>query len=257
MIPYILPPLTGLHILVTRPAHQTEPLNSRLTSLGAQITALPALDIVAHDHALPSQPYDLLIFISSNAVRFGQPLLATQPQARIAAVGSHTAEALLATGQQIDIAPETASSSEALLNHPLLITPPKNILIVRGLGGRTLLQETLTARGSQVDVIEVYQRIPHQPDPQQLQHIQTQLEGGLIDLITLTSVEVVHAVQDLFGSHIAQRNIGLLAGSARIAQAAHALGWQGETILADSPEDGQLISALTRWHTRARSELVR
>lgn len=257
MIPYVLPPLTGLHILVTRPVHQTEPLNSRLTALGAQIATLPALDIIANDYAAPTQSYDLLIFISSNAVRFGHSLLEAQPQARIAAVGTRTTESLVAAGHSVDIAPEAASSSEALLHHPLLVNPPKHILIVRGVGGRTLLQEELTARGSQVDIVEVYRRTPHQPDPQQLQHIQAQLADGLIDLITLTSVEVVQAVHGLFGSLIAQRNIGLLAGSTRIAQAAHRLGWQGETILAESPEDEQLISALTRWHTRARNELLR
>jgi uroporphyrinogen-III synthase len=257
MIPYVLPPLTGLHILVTRPAHQTELLSQRLMALGAQITVLPALDIIANDFTSPTQPYDLLIFISSNAVHFGQALLATQPQARIAAVGQRTTDALLAAGQQVDITPEAAASSEALLQHPLLTNPPKRILIVRGVGGRELLQETLTQRGSQVDVVEVYRRIPHQPEPQHLHDIHAQLADNLIHLITLTSVEVVHAVQDLMGSLLTQRDIALLAGSARIAQAARALGWRGETILARSPEDEQLISALTRWHTRARSELLR
>ena len=49
----------------------------------------------------------------------------------------------------------------------------------------------------------------------------------------------------------------MLAGSSRIAQAARDLGWQGECVLADSPEESSLISSLTRWHTRARSELIR
>jgi uroporphyrinogen-III synthase len=257
MIPYVLPPLTGLHILVTRPAHQAESLNHRLSSLGAHITALPALDIIANDYTPPNQTYDLLIFISSNAVHLGQSILAAQPQARIAAVGKRTADALLAAGHQVDIAPEAAASSEVLLNHPLLMNPPKRILIVRGVGGRELLQETLTQRGSQVDVVEVYRRIPHQPEPQQLQLIQSQLADDLIDLITLTSVEVVHAVHNLLGSVMTQRDIPFLAGSTRIAQAAQALGWEGETILAHSPEDEQLISALTRWHTRARTDLLR
>jgi uroporphyrinogen-III synthase len=257
MIPYLIPPLSGLSILVTRPALQSASLNNRLIALGAQVTLLPVIEIISRECQLPGQRYDLLIFISSNAVHHGQAILAAQPQARIAAVGTSTAQALISSGHQVDVTPELAASSEALLNHPLLQTPPARVLIVRGTGGRELLRDTLIARGSQVDVLEVYQRAPVQPETAQLNLIQQQMNDGLIDIVTLTSVEIVHAMHGLMGNCLIAGHAGMLAGSSRIAQAARDLGWQGECVLADSPEESSLITSLTRWHTRARSELIR
>lgn len=257
MIPYLIPPLSGLSILVTRPALQTAPLNNRLIALGAQVKQLPVIEIMPREFLPPEKSYDLLIFISSNAVQHGQTILADQPQARIAAVGTSTAQALISSGHQVDVTPELAASSEALLNHPLLQAPPARVLIVRGTGGRELLRDTLIARGSQVDVLEVYQRVPVQPEPAHLNLIQQQMNEGLIDIVTLTSVEIVHALHGLIGNSLIAGHAGMLAGSSRIAQAARELGWHGECVLADSPEESALIASLTRWHTRARSELIR
>ncbi len=257
MIPYPLPPLTGLSILVTRPAMQAGSLHAQLVRLGAQVTLFPALEIQPHPFDLPTLRYDLLIFISSNAVQHGLTLLNDQNQARIAAVGTSTAQALIDAGHAVDISPEAAANSEALLQHPLLRNPPNKVLIIKGTGGRELLRETLIARGSQVDVLEVYRRIPSQPHQDLLEEVQRLLENNLIDLITLTSTEMVYALDRLIGTVIAKRNIGLLTGSIRIAQVAREAGWQGECIVADSPEETQLIRSLTRWHTRARTELLR
>jgi uroporphyrinogen-III synthase len=254
MIPLLIPPLTGLQVLVTRPASQATGLIHRLEKLGAQTLALPMLELVAHDHVLPASQYDLLIFISSNAVHFGQAVLAAQPQARLAAVGASTAQTLLDAGHQVDVTPESATSSEALLAHPLLQKPPAKVLIVRGVGGRELLRDTLIKRGSQVEVLEVYRRVPAQPDAQQLQALNTHILDGMLDVITLTSVEIAQALHHLLEPAIRDRaqHIAVLAGSSRIAQAARELGWLGERIIATSPEDEALVTALARWHTRAR-----
>jgi uroporphyrinogen-III synthase len=255
MIPYLVPALSGLQILVTRPALQAEPLCQRITHLGGDVLRLPVLTIEARAVAAPSEQYDLLIFISTNAVQHGHAVLTAQSQARIAAVGAATASALQTLGHQIDITPEHAFNSETLLAHPLLQTPPAKILLVRGSGGRELLRDTLIARGSQVDVIEVYQRIAVSPSPQQYQALQTQLRNEQLDIISITSVEILQALNALLDEELralAQR-CTLLTGSARITEAARAAGWRGEHIIADSPEDSALISALTRWHTRARS----
>ncbi|MGD9842706.1 MAG: uroporphyrinogen-III synthase [Steroidobacteraceae bacterium] len=257
MIPYLVPPLQGLSILVTRPALQSDALNTRFVSLGAQVMCLPAIDIASCNFQLPTTHYDLLIFISSNAVRFSRAVLVAHAQARIAAVGTSTAQALIDAGYQVDITPQLAANSETLLSHPLLQTPPAKILIVRGIGGRELLRNTLIERGSEVDVLEVYRRQPSQPDPAQLQAIQFQLQSDALTVITLTSVAIVQSLHTLLGTAITAPQVILLAGSTRIARAAQQLGWQGEIVLAYSPEDVSLVAALTRWHTRARNELIR
>jgi uroporphyrinogen-III synthase len=260
MIPLLIPPLTGLQILVTRPALQAESLCQRIEALGGAVLRLPTLSIEPREVVVPDTKYDLLIFISSNAVQHGQVILKAQPQARIAAVGSATAHALQALGHSIDVAPEQAASSEALLAHPLLLNPPPNVLIVRGNGGRELLRDTLVARGSKVDVVEAYQRVAAQPDVQQLAALKLQLHADALDVISVTSVDILQALDAMLDAdtrQLAHHTRVLLAGSARIASAARAVGWQGECVIASSPEDTALISALVRWHTRARSELLR
>lgn len=259
MIPLLIPPLTGLQVLVTRPALQAEGLCQRIVNLGGSAVRLPALTIQATAVVPPAASYDLLIFISSNAVQHGQALLRTQPQARIAAVGPSTAHALQTLGHAVDVAPEQAANSEALLAHPLLQTPPARVLIVRGAGGRELLRDTLSARGSQVDVAEVYARVVADPDPGQYQAVKTGLLSGEIDVISVTSIDILQALDAMLDAEartLAHACV-LLAGSARIAAAARQSNWHGEYIIAGSPEDAALMSALTRWHTRARSELLR
>lgn len=255
MIPYQVPALTGLQVLVTRPALQADPLCQRLMQLGGGVLRFPAINIEARAAELPTLTYDLLIFISTNAVQHGQAVLAAQPQARIAAVGAATTQALQALGHDIDITPEHAANSETLLAHPLLQTPPANILIVRGSGGRELLRDTLTTRGARVDAIEVYQRVAVAPAAADYLALQTQLRAAQLDIISVTSVEILQALDALLDDELRElaHQCTLLSGSARIAQAARAAGWHGELIIADSPEDSALVTALTRWYTRARS----
>ena len=259
MIPYLVPPLTGLQVLVTRPALQAEPLCQQVVKLGGEVLRLPVLAIEPRSAELPTLAYDLLIFISTNAVQHGQAVLASQPRARIAAVGTATAQALQALGHAIDITPEHAANSEALLAHPLLQSPPANILIVRGSGGRELLRDTLAARGSRVDVVAVYERIAVVPAAEHYAALRLQLHNGELDVISVTSVDILRALQALLDAESLAllHACTLLAGSARIAKAARESGWQGEYIIADSPEDAALLAALTRWYTRARGELLR
>jgi uroporphyrinogen-III synthase len=101
----------------------------------------------------------------------------------------------------------------------------------------------------------VYERIAVTPDIAQSQALQTQLLNDALDIITVTSIDILRALEatlDAEARALAQRCI-LLAGSKRIAQAARESGWQGEHIIADSPEDNTLVTALTRWYTRARN----
>ncbi len=259
MIPLVIPPLTGLQILVTRPAIQADKLCARLAQLGGTVLHLPVLQIQPCEFVTPATNFDLLIFISTNAVQHGQAVLHAYPEARLAAVGTATVQALQALGHQIDITPEHAANSESLLTHPLLQSPPAHVMIVRGSGGRELLRDTLGARGSEVQVLEVYQRLTAIPDADAYRAVQQQLFNDELDIISITSVETLHALHNLLDDQSLQyaRQCTLLLGSQRIASAARATGWSGECIIADSPEDNSMLTALTRWHTRARSELLR
>ncbi|HIG42077.1 MAG: uroporphyrinogen-III synthase [bacterium] len=105
--------------------------------------------------------YDHIVFISQNAVKYGLPGLNDYwPQWPLSlswyAVGPATAKRLRDNG--IESQQPQLASSEGLLALPLLSGQVGKVLIVRGVGGRELLRETLTKRGATVDYLEVYRR---------------------------------------------------------------------------------------------------
>lgn len=160
--------LAGRGVLVTRPAGQAERLCGLIERAGGRAIRLPALAIEpAADPArlaeLLGEPWDLLVFISRNAVEqacrlFPSGRLPATPL--IAAVGRGTADALTAAGRAPDLVPAGRYDSEALLALPALADlSGRRALIVRGEGGRALLGETLAARGAAVVYAEVYRRV--------------------------------------------------------------------------------------------------
>ncbi len=255
MIPLILPSLHALGVLVTRPEEQAAGLCQLLSQHGAHTHAWPTLriepltfDVTRIDHC------DLLIFISTHAVHHGQVLLQRFPQARLAAVGKATAQSLIDAGHTLDAVPERDFNSEALLQHPLLVTPPSHVTLVRGRGGRELLHDSLTTRGAQVSLAEVYVRTPITPDAVAQQALIDALTSEILQVITVTSVDVLHALLTTLPAALCEqlKSLDLLCGSLRIANTARELGWYGELIVAANPSDEAMFDALQRWHGRQR-----
>ncbi|RDE18191.1 uroporphyrinogen-III synthase [Motiliproteus coralliicola] len=167
-------PLAGQRILVTRPAHQADPLCRRLQQLGAEPIRFPLLKIAETDPSAPHYPllkqqfldldnYQAVIFVSANAARLGYDWIDQYwPQLPIRidwlAVGSATADCLSKLGIQPSSG-DGRMDSETLLQLPQLQqVQGQRILICRGSGGRELLAETLRGRGAQVDLAELYRR---------------------------------------------------------------------------------------------------
>lgn len=160
--------LTGVNVLVTRPAHQVEPLCQLLKTHGAQPWRLPTLaieDCAASsglaNNSLDWMQLDWLLFVSPNAVAHALAYLPIPlpNQLRVAAVGNKTAAALAEHGIHV-ICGAAPYTSETLLAVPeLQAVAGQQILIVRGVGGRELLAETLQQRGAQVNYCDVYQRV--------------------------------------------------------------------------------------------------
>lgn len=262
MIPLLVPPLTGLTVLVTRPLQQATELCASIKALGGEALPLPVLDIVPRNAALPEHAHELMIFISANAVKHGLRLLHSQLELgklggftpRLAAVGTATAAALAAHGYSADITPLHASS-EGLLDHPDLQNPPARVLIVRGQGGRELLRDTLIARHCRVTVTEVYERVNAQPLTEQLDAALIALRCGELDIITATSSATLQAFDALLlpDDRELAHQLTLVVGSARIAAQAKQWGWRGECVVSSSPEDTALLGTLACWRTRARN----
>lgn len=255
MIPWVVPPLRGISVLVTRPIPQGALLGSHIRRLGGEAITFPAIAIEPLTAAVTAA-YDLVIFVSTHAVEHGAALITRTATTRIAAVGKTTAAALSALNIKVDFVPAADSNSEALLAHPeLAASACSRVLIVRGVGGRTVLQESFAALGSAVDVLECYRRIQPVVDSATLDALVTRWTAGEIDIVTVTSVETLTNLIALLGEAAGSllRKTPLLVASARIRDAALALDLKGEMVLANGADDDSLVGALCYWQTRARS----
>ncbi len=248
--------MAGGKILVTRPAHQAGPFLQRLRTEGLDPLGFPVIEIspVSPDTSIKEQlaswqDQDLVIFISANAVRFAQPYLNTDVYPLLAAIGARTASVLEELGLKVGLCPESGFNSEALLSLPELSSlQGQSVMIVKGAGGRALLQQELGARGANVTEIEVYLRAATTADPAE---VLISGANGEIGLISITSVEALEAMVRILGAQAQDWlfSTTLLAGSPRIARAALAAGFR-DVITANDPSDESMFEAVLQWQNR-------
>ncbi|HEY2145517.1 MAG TPA: uroporphyrinogen-III synthase [Steroidobacteraceae bacterium] len=254
-------PLHGIGVLVTRPELQAMPLCRLLENQGAHTLRLPAVEIKAlrNRRALAAQlgaleNFDIIIFTSANAVRFGASFLDQKRDLTLAAIGPATARALNQAGYRVGIQPVGTMDSEGLLLHPRFEhLVGHRILMIRGGNGRQLLQQELVRRGATVVCAEVYERAPAIPTPQALAAVQEQIAAGEIQVITATSLEVGRHLLGLATPELrtAFEQIHWVVPGERIASGLRALGLDAPLLLSSSAEDQDLVSTLIRWREGA------
>lgn len=243
--------LAGRTILVTRPAHQAAALVSMIGAAGGTAFEFPALEIeaVALDELTGAltqlNAADIAIFISPNAAQFGMAAIHTLPAAiQVFAVGPGTTRALQAHGLDNIITPD-GQDSEALLALPQLAdVAGKRVVIVRGVGGRALLADTLHSRGAQVDFMECYRRVCPRTDAAPLL---ARWQAGGIDAVTVTSAETLHNLAVLLGEsgRPLLLRTPLFAPHEKIADAARRFGI-AQAIATPGGDDG-LVTGLLNW----------
>ena len=248
MTPY----LNGGWVLVTRPAAQADTLCQLIALHGGKALRFPTLEIqpleVGDELIETALQRDWLVFTSTNAVDFALRALsgkmAKLQTLQLAAVGNATASALQQAGLKVACVPATEFSSEGLLAQPAMhqVTGRK-ITIVRGLGGREKLAQTLRSRGAEVDYLEVYHRSRPEIDNSLLtQH----LHDGSLQVSTITSGE---ALQNLLAmldkaSVTLLRKVPLVVVSERLEQLALQLGFDYITV-SKQPTDAAILETLT------------
>ena len=251
--------LTGRTVLVTRPPQQAAALSQAIRAAGGEAYEFPALTIeaVAPEtlraalDALPAA--DLTLFISPNAARRGTAALRSASRLPLSgtvfAVGAGTAQALQAEGVAEVIAP-AGQDSEALLALPQLQTVAgKRVVIVRGVGGRALLADTLRARGAEVHFLECYRRACPQADATPLLR---RWQAGEIDAVTITSAETLHNLASLLGEagRPLLTHTPLFAPHEKIAAAARQFGIPD--VVATAGGDAGLVDGLINWFRNTR-----
>jgi len=256
-----LRPLSGRHILVTRPAGQARHLAEAIEREGGTAVLFPVLAIhdvedqaPLADIAARIENFDLAIFISPNAVtRALIAITARRPwpaHTRVAAMGKTSERELARFGLTEVIAPAGRFDSEALLELPeMRAVAGWRVVIFRGDGGRELLGDTLTARGATVEYVECYRRGKPALDAAPLLKL---LARGELDAITATSSEGLRNLFEMVGS-LGQtwlRTTPLLVPHPRIAEEAARLGLIS-VVTTGAGDDGLLAGLIAHF---AKSE---
>ena len=244
--------LAGVGIAITRPADQAKKLATMIQAAGGMpilfpLIAIKPLDDYSQFETVISQiaSVDWAIFISSNAVQNGLPRLLKRypsfPESlHFAAIGPVTAQEIRRfCGKQV-LAPQDRFDSESLLALPeMQSVAGKKIMIVRGVGGRDVLAETLTMRGAIVTFAECYQRVNPQINCDLLAQLyaQNKLHG-----IVVTSSEAMRHLLDLAANANWLRNVTLFVNHARIAELPQQLGLK--VAVANAPGDDAMLESL-------------
>lgn len=244
------------HIVVTRPREQARRLSQLIDAEGGHVHLFPLIEIVPlQDYSVFEntiarlEDYDWAIFISSNAVENGMPRLKARRNSipdrlRFAAIGPVTAAVLKQHGVKQVLTPHDRFDSEALLSLPeMQEVAGKRILIVRGVGGREVLADTLRKRGAEVTFAECYRRINPQHDADMLH---TLWQNGQLHAIVVTSSEAMRHLLDLAGTAGPDwlRKTPICVNHARIGELGRQHGLM--TSLAEAPGDEAMLDCLAR-----------
>jgi len=244
------------HIVITRPQQQASTLAKGIESAGGNVLLFPTIEIqplaLNQENKLKIQhlqQFDIVIFISPNAVNFGLPLIRAETifpnDISLATIGQGSAKALAEQlGKQPDIVPDKNFNSEGLLATKALQNVVNNrILIVRGEGGREHLKQTLQSRGAQVEYLNVYQRVLPSISSSRLEQ---NLQKNQIAAIVITSANSLQNLVVLTPAAARAQlyQVPLVLINKRLLEVAREAGFSNKLIIATEASDEAIIETL-------------
>ncbi|MFT7228817.1 MAG: uroporphyrinogen-III synthase [Methylophilaceae bacterium] len=218
--------LANIGVAITRPSNQAKKLTQLIKAAGGNVIPFPLIEIIALDDVTQFEQiitdindYDWMLFISSNAVQNSMPRLIKQgipKHLKFAAIGPTTAETLKDFGINEVLVPKDRFDSESLLSLPTMQDMQgKRVMLVRGIGGRDVLANTLTQRGAQVTFAECYQRINPQTNCDALAKAFTKQQ---LQRIVVTSSEAMRYLLTMAGDTEWLKQVTLCVNHARVAE---------------------------------------
>ena len=150
-----------MQVLLTRPIVQNNSIKTLLLKNGYTPLLFPSLEIIALRQKPINTNFDVIIFISVNAVNYGIKYLKKliNKKVSIATIGNTTKKCVEGYGLTVNVSPSYNYSSKSLLATKYFSNiSGKNILIVRGRGGKEVLKNKLTLQNNKVEYLEVYYR---------------------------------------------------------------------------------------------------
>lgn len=157
-----------IKVVILRPVLQAQRLAQCVTRMGAIPIILPMIEIIPISFSQTQiqsgiallEEADLVQVITANAIDCApQEFLIALKKPKIITMGQATTQAVQAKNIPVYFTPEPGATSESLLEQPFLQqVQGKKIVLLTGEIGRTLIEETLVARGAKVDVLKVYRQ---------------------------------------------------------------------------------------------------
>ena len=233
-------------VLVTRPDERGQQLADELNRAGIVALHSPLLTISPGSQLtqLPSQlsqlkPGDMVFAVSKNAVGF-----AWRNDLLYLAVGHRTALHFTEQTQQPVHYPLVTENSEGLLAlSEMTDLTDKNILVLRGNGGREYFSEVARQRGATVELLECYQRQNTELDPVETARLWQRCG---VNILLVTSMQSLQALLELIPREEQQWLLDccLVTVSERIAALARSYGFQ-QVEVAQGADNANLFTKLT------------
>lgn len=237
-------------VLITRPVAQAEGFAQLCEKIGFDVSLMPCLEIVPVA-VNPMFLTDLIknhrtvLFTSANAVHTANGLQPFPwPNTTVHAIGAATARTLKLHGQRVEFEPAAPYNSEAYLEQ-IKVDMPDSLLIMKGCGGRDLVQSCLHERGCRVESLDLYERrLPNTP----IEIIEDLILKKTPDVISVTSNHALSNLCVLAQSHLdVVRSLPLVVNSARCAELAAYKGFTIPARIAEPAGDQGQTQCLSLW----------
>lgn len=216
--------LDSYRVIVTKTGKVGESLTSLFNERGVKAFSIPTLEIKGQDILMPVEDFQQAIFLSRNAVEFSLGKSTTVhgllPE-KLIAVGPGTRESLNAFGFKDVVIPENFNSEGVLELEELSEVKGQHLLLVKGEGGRGLIEKELVKRGAFCHSVDVYKRVTAQIDDEVILRACT--DGDTV-LVSLSSVDALLAFYTNT-QKLETPPLHLFVASQRIASKAEELGY--------------------------------
>lgn len=236
-------------ILITRPTGQQHDFTQRCQALGLTCLQLPSLCIrfLTDDHISQSlsRATGIVLFTSKNAVLSASRHKPFPWQGvEVHAIGKATANSLQSLSQSVSLIPAAPYNSEAYLKQ-ISSRPKQQLLVIKGIGGRTLIHDHLLSQGWAVRQLEVYERSCPVIDQSAIDAV---FDQGIPELVSITSDEALTNFLQMTPSvQPALFQSQLIVNSERCANAAMHQGFRLPPLVSKPPGDDGQILCLKRW----------
>lgn len=227
-------PLFNTSVVVTQPHSAKSKLASQLRELGCTVTELPM--IATKPVPMPKKiadalaDYSWIVFTSIAGVESFIEAISEHKvdirkigAAKIAAVGSSTAEGLRKIGIIADFVPDIFTADHLADGLVKRVKKGERVLLYRSAIGRDVLPERLTDMGALVDDIAAYDTEIHSTPAD---HLALRIMQGEADLIAFTSGSSVAGFAALMGENTDLSSVQAVCIGELTAKAAGELGMQ-------------------------------